>query len=357
MNDLEDRLRADFQRATAGVGDLIDAEAALRAGQRARSSRRIGVTVGVTAMAVVAGLVGWTVLRVVPIQGGSPSPLETISAVPSPPTTEDPMSTTFDLSTEGFGGTGPDYDSINFKITSKTSRSYFGIVTLISDGRTKRSWDFSVPFGKSWSLPWDRHLLIGAVPGRVSWLDIVNRSSKGVYSNRQVIAGVGMTAFWGYFEEADGPGRSSGFIWETVDGVVHDSSGKIAPSARIALRDRNFLIYRDEDQDRVGIKASGDGSSYSTRISDSKPADLVQGGLGRRNDDGTWEWTQYGVLPPGARDIQLELSDPGGEWGSATMNDGRVAVVANSRHRADTSDVIRSIAYSDAHGNVVTYRK
>ncbi len=357
MNDLEDRLRADFRQATAGVEDTIDAEAALLAGQRARNSRRIGTTIGITALAAVAGLVGWTVLRVVPIQHGVPSPLETISAVPSPPATEDPMSTTFDLSGEGFGGKGPDYDSIVFQITSHTSRSYSGTVTLVENGHSQRTYDFSAPTGKSWSLPWDQHLLIGAVPGSVSWLDIVSRSPKGIYSNRQGIAGVGMTAFWAYFEEADGPGRSTGFLWETVDGVVRDSAGKTTPSARIALSDRSFIVYRDEDQNTMGIRVSGDGSSYSNRISDSKPGDLVKGGLGRKNDDGTWEWTQYGVLPAGAHDVKLELSDADGEWGSATMGDGRVAVVANSPRKSDTADVIQSISYSDADGKVVTFGK
>ncbi|HEY3337510.1 MAG TPA: hypothetical protein VGK18_03320 [Propionicimonas sp.] len=364
MNDLEDRLRADFQQATAGVEDTTDAEAALLAGQRARSSRRVARTVGAAALATVLGLLGWGVLRTAPILGGHPDPMGTISAVPIEPTSSgspyvptDPMSTTFDLSSEGFGGKGPDYDSITFTIASRTSRSYSGTVTLVKAGHRQATEDFSAPFGTSWSLPWDRHLLIGAVPGRVSWLDIVSTTTKGIYSNQQEITGVGMTAFWAYFEEADGPGWSKGFLWQTVDGAIGDSSGKSVPGAQVVLKDRSFVVYRDEDLDVVGIRATGDGNSYSNRISDSKPADLVQGGLGRSNGDGTWDWTQYGVLPAGAHDISVELSDPDGEWASAAMSDGRIAVVANSPRRADTTDVIRSISYSDAAGKLVTYRK
>ena len=59
MNDLEERLRSDLQAAAAQVEDRIDADDALLAGQRARSSRRIARTVGVAALAAVAGLVGW----------------------------------------------------------------------------------------------------------------------------------------------------------------------------------------------------------------------------------------------------------------------------------------------------------
>jgi len=58
-------------------------------------------------------------------------------------------------------------------------------------------------------------------------------------------------------------------------------------------------------------------------------------------------------LPPGAHDIKVVLADPDGEWSSATLSDGWVAVVAHAI--AKTTDVITSISYTGADGRVATF--
>jgi len=141
MNDLEERLRADFRQATAGVEDTVDVEAALLAGQRARSSRRIARTAGVAALVAVAGLVGWGALRAAPVLGGHPDPLGTISAVPNTPSTSsspyvptDPMSATFELGGT-INGQVPSYDSVG--VTVKANGDQMDVSVSMNKGTDK----------------------------------------------------------------------------------------------------------------------------------------------------------------------------------------------------------------------------
>ncbi len=358
MNDLEDRLRADFQQATAGVEDQVNAEAALLAGQRVRSSRRIGATVGITAMAAVAGLVGWTVLRVVPITGGVPAPMQTMSAVPSTPATpSDPLSTTFEI--DGLiNGTLPTYDSI--KVGVKPSGEEVGVtVTMAKAGTQPVVRDFTTKAGSYWYVALDKHLAIGIVPERVvHWLGVEADSDKAVVSGEQPLDGIGATAFWVGFEKAGGSDTVRGVIWEGGDGAVRDSLGTEAGSARVPLDGDEYLIYRDPALDSLGIMASrGGGGRYSFRISDYKPSDLLAGGMGRKADDGTWTWVQFGTLPPGSHDIKVGLDSGEGEWSSAVMSDGYVVLMAINHSKSKGGNIVTSISYIDANGKLVHYPK
>ena len=78
----------------------------------------------------------------------------------------------------------------------------------------------------------------------------------------------------------------------------------------------------------------------------------MDGGISRNADGGKRSWTHFGALPPGAHDLTLVLADPDGDWGSATLSDGWVVVVAHST--AKTSG-ITSVSYTGADGDVVTY--
>jgi hypothetical protein len=363
MNDLEERLRADLQQATAGVEDSIDAEDALLAGHRARSSRRMGATIGISALAAVAGLVGWTVLQVLPSHSGGPSPLETISAVPSTPATfpsttatpSDPLSATFEID-GSINGVVPTYDSITIGVQPSGAEVAIK-VTMEKEGKQPVERTFTTTAGSYWEVRLDKHLAIGIVPERVNLISVEQDTKKVVLSGDLPLEGIGATAYWLGFEQSGGPNAVRGLIWERDDGTIYDSLGNEVGSARVPLEGDEYMIYRDSALDTIGLMPTLQGGNYSFRLRDNGPAPLLDGGMGRQADDGTWTWTQFGALPPGSHDISLELASLDGSWATAVLSDGWVAVLAINHVKSEDGKIIRSISYTEANGKQVHYPK
>lgn len=359
MNDLEERLRADFRAAAAQVEDRTDADDALLAGQRARSSRRVARTVGVAALAAAVGLVGWGFLRVPPVLGGYPDPMGTISAVPTIPSTTaspyvpaDPMSATFHLGGR-LNGQVPTYDDVRVAVIP-TGDQVEVTVSLVDDLVAVEK-PFTIASGEPWRVALDKHLVLSIVPGRPTWFQGVESTAKGSITYPQPLTGINATAYLTGFLGSGGSEKLRGFLWRGIDGVAHDSLGNIVPSAEVSLATDTYWVYRDAALDVMGIVPEKEGGSYSLRLSDVKAGDLVHGGIGTRPETGGWSWTQFGTLPPGAHDIEVELAVPGGEWTSATLPDGWVFVLA--RAQTDKTSVIWSISYTDAAGKRVAHRE
>jgi len=361
MNDLEERLRADFRQATAGVEDTVDVEAALLAGQRARSSRRIARTAGVAALVAVAGLVGWGALRAAPVLGGHPDPLGTISAVPNTPSTSsspyvptDPMSATFELGGT-INGQVPSYDSVG--VTVKANGDQMDVSVSMNKGTDKAAGtilrQYSMTAGAFWSVALDKHLVLSIVPGRPTWFTQRDSANKGAVTYPEPLTGINATAYLTGYIQSGGPDTVRGFLWRGADGAAQDSLGNVVPSADVALKDDTYWIYRDAALDTIGVVPKKGGGAYSFNLSDLTAKNMVHGGMGNRVNGGKWSWTQFGALPPGAHDIKVVLADPDGEWSSATLSDGWVAVVAHAI--AKTTDVITSISYTGADGRVATF--
>ena len=361
MNDLEERLRADFRQATAGVEDTVDVEAALLAGQRARSSRRIARTAGVAALVAVAGLVGWGALRAAPVLGGHPDPLGTISAVPNTPSTSsspyvptDPMSATFELGGT-INGQVPSYDSVG--VTVKANGDQMDVSVSMNKGTDKAAGtilrQYSMTAGAFWSVALDKHLVLSIVPGRPTWFTQRDSANKGAVTYPEPLTGINATAYLTGYIQSGGPDTVRGFLWRGADGAAQDSLGNVVPSADVVLKDDTYWIYRDAALDTIGVVPKKGGGAYSFNLSDLTAKNMVHGGMGNRVNGGKWSWTQFGALPPGAHDIKVVLADPDGEWSSATLSDGWVAVVAHAI--AKTTDVITSIGYTGADGRAVTF--
>jgi hypothetical protein len=364
MNDLEERLRTDLRVAAAQVEDRIDTDEALVAGQRARSSRRIARTLGVAALAAVAGLAGWGLLRAAPVLGGHPDPMGTISATPSRPSSStssspyvptDPIAATFDLGGT-INGEVPSYESVGVHVKAAGDQVEVAVAlqkAINKNGESVVLRHYTMTAGKFWWVALDRHLVLSIVPGRPTWFAQRDSSSKGAATYHQPLIGINATAYLTGYIESGGPDTVRGFLWRGADGAAQDSLGNVVPSADVALKDDTYWIYRDAALDTIGVVPKKAGGAYSFRLSDLMGKNMVHGGMGNRANGGKWSWTQFGSLPPGAHDIKVVLADPDGDWGSATLNDGWVAVVAHAT--AKTTDVITSISYTGADGRVMTY--
>jgi hypothetical protein len=363
MNELEERLRTDLRAAAAQVEDRIDTDDALLAGQRARSSRRIARTVGVGALAAAVALVGWGFLGAAPVLGGHPDPMGTVSATTGRPSTSsspyvptDPMAATFEIGGR-LNGQVNTYDSVGVFV--KPDGDQVGVAVVLSTATKKAGRsivsNYTFTSGAFWQVALDKHLVLAIVPGRPSWFTAADNPVKGAVTDQQPLTGINATAYLIGYIEAGGPDTVRGFLWHGTDGVVQDSLGNLVPSAEVVLADDTYWVYRDTALDLMGIEPRKEGNGYSFRLSDVKAGDLVHGGIGSRPDKGEWTWTQFGTLPPGAHDLKVVLAQPGAEWGSATLSDGWVFVVA---HAVTTkTKVITSLTYTDADGKVVTARR
>lgn len=353
MDDLEERLRADLRFAAGDVEDRIDVEEALRAGRHALRARRGAQAVGAAALIAVAGLLGGVLLRLLPDGFGPPVVLGTISAEPSVPATPaGRLSASFDAAELGASG----YATLRLTVVPGVGETQVRLDYLDGGGALVTTSTDTLPAGKVWYTQPDRHLVIGIVPEPLVWLSGRSDASKGVTSDHAPLDGIGGTAFWMRFEQAGGADSLHGFLWERTDGVVRDSLGNDASSARIRLGAEDHLVYRDEALDVIGVvPASGGG--YSFRISDTKPGDLVEGGLGSKRDGDVWVWMNFGALPPGSSDLTVELGATDGEWGTAASADGWVFVAAVVRSDQKDIQVISKLSYTDADGKRVTFRR
>lgn len=350
MNDLEERLREDLRAATDWIPDDIDPHAVLWTGRRVRRSRLVSRTAVAAALLVVAGLVGPAVWHVLQPTPRVPSPMQTVSAVPSDPATPgDPLSTTFDFLDAGVA----DLESI--RVDAEPSGNEVGLtVTVKTQGAAAVERRYTVLAGEAWHVAWDKHLVIGILPDQVQWVTgVYGQDKKGHYSDQRPLDGIGSTAVWMYFESGRAD-KLTGFIWQGADGVVRHSDGSTLPSATVQLPSGSYLVYR-EHADNVWIRDISSGGGWGTAIG--KVGDILHGGVGTKRDGGEWEWSQFGLLPVGAHDLELTLGKGDGGWGSAVMTDGTVAVVAEVRGVEGPGDVVRSLSYTDAAGKRVTVRK
>ncbi len=363
MNDLEERLRTDLKAAVAQVEDRIDTDEALLAGQRARSSRRIARTAAMAAFAAVLGLMGWGFLRTGPVLGGHPDPLGTVPAMPSIPSVSsspyvptDPMSATFDLGGE-LNGQVPTYDSITVSVkpVGDTVDLQVGLLKPTGkDDQTLLLRNFTMTAGTAWSVALDKHLVLAIVPGRPTWYQSLGDASKGAVTDHQPLTGINATAYLTGYIKAGGADTVRGFLWRGADGVAQDSLGNVVPSAEITLAGETYWVYRDAALDILGVVPKEGGGGYSFDLRDQKADDLVHGSFGHTPDGGETTWTQLGVLPPGSHDIGLVMPAPNAEWGSATLSDGWVVILAHATTKS--SDLITSITYTGADGRVINYR-
>jgi hypothetical protein len=229
-------------------------------------------------------------------------------------------------------------------------------VSALAGGKQPVERHFTVASGRVWYVPWDKHLTIGIVPDRADWLDIEADARTGMQYRSQPIEGIGATAFWVYFEEAASD-SVTGIIWEGSDQVIRDSTGNVVPSARFELRDGKYVVYRDVALNRLGVKSDSPAGEIATELSDPDPSFLVHGGFGTKPEGKDWIWSQAGVLPPGTRDVKVELAAMDGDWAVATLDDGWVALVAWVRTPADAANVITSLSFTDAKGRLQHYPK
>jgi hypothetical protein len=354
MNDLEERLRADMLDATDAIFADLDLDSVMSSGDRVLRGRAVRRSLGAVAAVAAAGLIAYAGFAGRPITG-VPAPAAPVSSTVGPAPTEpatpsDPWSTTFDIGGE-INGQVPSYNSIRVAVQPAGATTDVTVTLSPVRGRPVNR-HYSIPAGRFWQVTLDKHTVIGIIPDRISRLDSHGGAAKGSFFTSQPLDGIGATAFWVGFPEAGAPADLRGFVWQGSDGEFHDSLGSTVPSARIALKGEEYLVYRDAELDVMQVvRASG--GSWGLRISDLHLDDLLGGGAGKRDASGTATWMVMGALPPGIHDLSLTLAPGDGEWAAQVLSDGYTVILAVNTSNSADGDVVRSLTYTDASGKVV----
>lgn len=187
--------------------------------------------------------------------------------------------------------------------------------------------------------------IVAVFPGEVSGASIVTGASNG--TQRSWASAFDRTIAIGMFFEPVKDLEELDWLWVGGDGRLRHADGVPVPSATIALDGVDHLMYRNDRTDELGLWGR---ASFS--LKDFAETDLLHGGMSRGSEGKAESW-QFGVLPAGAHDVQLTLSRAAGSWGTATLSDGTVVVLAIVQGEVD--NVLTGFSYTSADGTRVTH--
>jgi hypothetical protein len=321
MNDLEERLRADFEAATAEVDYAIDPDEVLRAG-RVRRTRTMGRVAAFTAAAVA--LLGVSVYAAPPL----------IAQILDHQTLE--VDSSFD-----WDKTHSEFDQLVVKLQDKDD-----VVTATAAGLR----DGAVVTSKSWTVPdantpmrvaLGSRAVVAILPGKVEQFELMQGLS-GSGGAHQWMPAFGVTVAAMQLESSKTHPEGLDWVWLDSTGAVRSFDGTLGATA--TLRGETYLLYVSHPSDMAGVVGR-----FGFPLSRMKDADLLDGAVAWGGTDAV-SW-QLGVLPAGAHDLHLKLSKADGDWVAVALSDGSVIVAAEVP--GEPKQVVTGLSYVRADGSTV----
>lgn len=340
--ELESRLRQDLAAAELSVP--LDLERTLAAGHRAVTARRIGRGIGAAAMLAGAALL---VPQLVPGR---------VTAVPA----VDHATVTFEPQSFRSNDVAIDLDAANLELRrgDGDTMDVTAMVTLNGEAPLRDSFTLADPSATGTHRLSDQ-VVIGLAPEN-RWIDWLVEGS-GSFHASQSAESLGLTAYLLLPMSTDPRWSVRGAIWQQPGGEVHNSLGERISAAN--LLGGAATIYVDPELDVVGVRlASGPGASAQLTPQEADQLALA-GGAGA--SDGAdlrtmISYELYLVPEEAVGDVTATRLSDAGEIEVGTLEGGRWAgrmfVWASLEHAraAEPDGLLKSIAYRDAAGEVVT---
>lgn len=322
MNDLEERLRADLDLATAEVDYAINPDEVLQAGRTARRSRTLGRVAAVVALAV--GLFGVSAYAAPPL----------IAQILDHQTLEIDSHFQWDETDSEFDGLSVKLQSKNDVVTATASGQRNGVVV------TSKSWtvpDANTPM----RVALGSRAVVAILPGEVEQLELLQGLNGSAGQDKWMPAfGVTVAAF--QLESARTDPAALDWVWLDSSGIVRSFDGALGGTA--TLGGQNYVLYLSRATNMVGVLGR-----FGFPLSRLKDSDLLDGSVAWGGTDAV-SW-KLGVLPVGAHDVHLTLSKSDGDWSAVALSDGSVIVVA--RVPGEPKQVVTSLSYVRADGSRV----
>lgn len=345
MIDSAEQLRAELQALRETRLDLgLRAEGVIAIGRRRRGRRVAGWAVVALAVVIAVAVVLVQLSNGGRRLGGGIDPAQTMG-VP-----EATASTTLELPTES--------DTPAGQLQVTVARAGDELRLVAHGRRSDREGTYSVAADRRLGQPIQEAMVdlgngdglrLGVLPGRASWLwavDVPN-SFYSVYTEHVVLTELDVTVYVLLFGSRDSS-TITDLIWQATDGSIRYCSGETLPSAAFDFEGHSGVFYLDERARVVGLHSATDGDGGTTL--DEGPLFLLQT-EGRQESD-RWRWFNHGLLPPGARDPELEPAHPSMRWMALQLGDRTLILVA--AETVEQTDLVKSITFTDARGERVT---
>ncbi|PKQ30555.1 MAG: hypothetical protein CVT62_13160 [Actinobacteria bacterium HGW-Actinobacteria-2] len=322
MNDLEERLRADFELATADIDYAINPDDVLQAGRIARRRRALGRVAAVAA--AVVGLFGVSVYVAPPL----------IAQILDHQTMEVDSQFQWDK-------TRSEFDQLSVKLERKDD-----VVTATATG----SRDGAVVATRSWTVPSDlsptrmalgRRAVIAILPGEVEQVALM-QGMGGSGGSHQWMSSFGVTLVATQLQSALPEPQTLDWVWLDASGDVRSIDG--TPAVKFAFGGETYVVFKSQRMNEVGLVGH-----FAFQLSDVTDDSMLDGAVSWGGTDAV-SW-QLGVLPAGAHDVQPKLSKPDGDWAGVALSDGTVVVLA--RVPGEPKQVVTSLSYVRADGTLV----
>lgn len=359
MNDLEERLRAEFSELTSADLDLgLTADDVLAGGHAARRQRSVRRTVAGVAAALAVGMLSYTAIAGRTL-AGVPEPLQTLPAVPSAP--EDPLVREFDVRTNRTptpDGSAPATVRVRMEPGTPASVEFVGTRVSGEQRRVVRS-----------LAPDDivtEEILPGVVVGVVStasveWLESEIDEQQGGQSSDSDFLGEGWThyAFVDVFDDPTDVDRIRGYVWQGDDNVIHTSDGRRLIAHSITVSGVGGIVYLDPVRHTLNYRSES-GSAVSGTYRNSDESMEFFAGAGTTDGSGVIEHHAVGMLPAGSSRPKFDWRVSGGAY-AQTRIDGRIVFAVRSQERRSgelrgLDGGLRAITYTDSRGQRVTFR-
>jgi len=329
MNDLEERLRTSLNSAADSFELEIDPEGLLRSGRAARRSRVARrATLAAALLVVFSGL---SALVAPPL----------IAAIMNKQTL--PFSTSFHWN----GEKRSEFDNVSVELV-RDQRGVTLTASGLRHGRRVASAEQQLPNEGVSRILLGTRTIVAVFPGEIQRGDLVTDVS--VMWESSWSPAFGVTVSIAQLTRVVPDPDELDWLWVDASGAVRHADSSPVASGRIVLDGTECLVYRDDRSGHLGVWSRV--ISFSFALSDYHDADLLDGGMGTEKDSVASEW-QLGVLPTGAHDVRLVLSKPSGAWGTATLADGAVVVLATVP--GEPHHVITSFSYLTSAGALVRY--
>lgn len=349
MNDLDEKLRDELASSAQTFAPATDFDAVLVRAHRARRNRTTLRVLGVAAVLVVAGAVGWSASPYWSLGGPAPV-IATPAPTPSPRVPSGTKASASFTAADGLrdGVTGLTAN-VEYLFPPDTYR--LDVVVVRQNGPQRMTVANTGP-GERAAVVSDGSLLVALIPGRVNDIyfsdrqygaaDRITPEKVAVRYLPQVDATVAIA-----IATVDVDAAAMGCVWIGTDGTGHDCSDGPVASVGVTLptSGRSGTLIWDKALG-LDVMTVSDGGRLGGVEPASEPnvATLGSGGV----------LTTMVVLPRGASLMDPSFAGGGVEWGTGSFEDRQV-ILASSSVPSYVHSVISQVTYRAADGHEVTW--
>lgn len=336
MTTIEDHLRDGLRELADGGSSTVNVGRVIASGEARLRARRARQLIAGMAAATAVGMVSWYAVAPHPTTV-TPAPYAT------PPMADATTSASFTVRDSG--------TSVSHwvRVTAVPEGARVRLrVTVQTQGGTSVNEEYTVPAGRYAAIKVHDRLAVAMIPQATRGVTSPG-PLEAILQQSLPQAGLTLVTMWAPRTAADLPRP---LIWRGPDGTVRNSLGRVVPSGQLSIPAGTVTVFDDPALHAWGVFGEQPQSQPATSADPLRAeVRLYVRGLGR---------AAVGLLPEGASGVNLIPTTRNDDFTFATMPDGRVWYLVQSRKSVDADAgprrLVKSISYTDASGRRISYR-